>query len=234
MPWRQYPTLYNVVVSEMMLQQTQVSRVIPKFVAFVGRFPDFNTLAQASQARVLESWQGLGYNRRAKFLHETAQQIVNGASTVSQSDLASLPGIGLNTAGAILNYAYNIPTAFIETNIRTVYFHHFFHDFDTVTDRQILALVDATMDKDNPREWFWALMDYGADLKRQGYAHNTKSRYYKKQSKFDGSLRQMRGEIVRRLTQGQSVSEITQLLRHDTRFEVAMQGLHKDGLLNDY
>ena len=231
MPWREQPTLYYVLVSELMLQQTQVARVLPKFAEFTARFPDFEALAAASLDQVLVAWQGLGYNRRAKFLHQTAQAIMQGAPTATQADLTKLPGIGPNTAGAIMNYTYNHPTPFIETNIRTVYFHHFFAEASAVTDKQLLNLVATTMDQDNPCQWFWALMDYGTELKRQGRGRLTTSRHYKKQSRFEGSLRQMRGEIIRRQAAGETLEDIVQALSSDPRFVPALEGLQRDGLL---
>lgn len=231
MPWRDQPTLYYVLVSELMLQQTQVARVLPKFDEFIQRFPDIAALAAADLAEVLQAWQGLGYNRRAKFLHQAARVIADGAPTATQADLVQLPGIGPNTAGAIMNYVYNHPTPFVETNIRSVYFHHFFAEASAVADKQLLEMVAATMDRDHPRQWFWALMDYGAELKRQGQGRLTTSQHYKKQSRFDGSLRQMRGEILRRHTRGQPLSDITAALRRDQRFDAALAGLRSDGLL---
>jgi A/G-specific adenine glycosylase len=129
MPWRDNTDPYNVLVSELMLQQTQVDRVIPKFELFMLTFPSILSLSKASLADVLIAWNGLGYNRRAKYLHESAKKIVSdfeGKIPQSYEKLTSLPGVGPNTAGAILAYSYNQPVVFIETNIRTVYFHHFF------------------------------------------------------------------------------------------------------------
>ena len=126
MPWRSQPMLYYVLVSELMLQQTQVARVLPKFAEFTTRFPTIDALAAAQLSAVLQAWQGLGYNRRAKYLHSAAQAIAAGAPIATQADLMALPGVGVNTAGAIMNYVYQVPTAFVETNIRTVYFNHFF------------------------------------------------------------------------------------------------------------
>ena len=143
----------------------------------------------------------------------------------------ALPGIGANTAGAIMNYVHQIPTAFVETNIRTVYFNHFFAGQEGVTDKDVLALVTQTMDTARPRQWFWALMDYGAELKAAGKGQLGTSRHYTRQSRFAGSLRQMRGEIVRRMAQGQPLSAIAQELHGDPRFAAALDGLRKDGLV---
>lgn len=230
MPWRQQPTFYNVLVSELMLQQTQVSRVIPKFIAFKRRFPDVATLANASLAEVLIVWQGLGYNRRAKFLHQAAQIIQTEGEPKTYDALVALPGIGANTAGAILAYAYNQPAVFVETNIRTVFIHEFFSTQSDIDDKDIKELVRRTLDDKRPREWYWALMDYGADLKSRSFGYLAKSRGYKKQSKFEGSLRQARGMILRSLIAGpQKIAYIRRGM--DERFDKACQGLLDDGLV---
>lgn len=231
MPWRDQPTFYYVLVSELMLQQTQVARVLTKFSEFTTAFPDVQSLADAELTEVLRAWQGLGYNRRAQYLHRAAQAIAAGAPVTTLDDLVALPGIGVNTAGAIMNYAYQAPTPFIETNIRTVYLNHFFMDQTAVADRDILAVVEQTMDQANPRQWFWALMDYGSELKAQGKGKLSASRHYTKQSQFAGSLRQMRGEILRRYVGGQPLAEITAELQDDPRFAAALDGLRQDGLI---
>jgi len=232
MPWRDQPTLYYVLVSELMLQQTQVARVLTKFKEFTAAFPDIESLAAAELTEVLCAWQGLGYNRRAQYLHRAAQAIAAGAPVTTLDDLVALPGIGINTAGAIINYVYQIPTPFIETNIRTVYLNHFFMDQTAVADRDILPIVEQTMGQANPRQWFWALMDYGSELKAQGKGKLSASRHYTKQSQFTGSLRQMRGEILRRYVGGQSLAEITAELQDDPRFAAALVGLRQDGLIS--
>ena len=231
MPWRDQPTLYYVLVSELMLQQTQVARVLTKFMEFTAAFPDIESLAASELTEVLRAWQGLGYNRRAQYLHRAAQAIAAGAPVTTLNDLVELPGIGVNTAGAIINYAYQVPTPFIETNIRTVYLNHFFMDQTAVADRDILPIIEQTMEQANPRQWFWALMDYGSELKAQGKGKLSASRHYTKQSQFAGSLRQMRGEILRRHVGGQPLAEITAELQDDPRFAAALDGLRQDGLI---
>ena len=190
MPWREQPTFYNVLVSELMLQQTQVSRVHVKFAEFMERFSSVETLAAADLPEVLQAWQGLGYNRRAKYLHQVAQAVAANGASHTQAELMKLPGVGANTAAAILNYVYEIPTSFVETNIRTVYFHHFFANETRVSDRDVLVKVTETIDTARPREWFWALMDYGAELKRQGYGRLSQSRHYVKQPPLSGGAAQ--------------------------------------------
>jgi A/G-specific adenine glycosylase len=205
LPWRKTTDPYSILVSEVMLQQTQVERVIPKYIHFLKLFPTITDLAQSHQITVLQAWQGLGYNRRALFLKRTAEAV---ASTNSKTkfpkkyeELLKLPGIGQSTAGALMNFAFNIPTPFIETNIRTVYLHHFFKKKSLVSDTDILSVVAQTMDQKNPREWFYALYDYGTYLKsmlgKKKVMLHQKSESYTKQSIFKGSYRQMRGATLR-------------------------------------
>lgn len=235
MPWRENTDPYYVLVSEIMLQQTQVERVLPKFEQFIATFPTVQGLAGASLAEVLSLWSGLGYNRRAKFLHAAAGKIVHefgGTFPCSLQELVSLPGVGANTAGAILAYSFNEPSVFIETNIRTVYFHHFFDDSSLVNDKELREKVAATLDREQPRAWYWALMDYGTYLKKQGAGRLDKSAHYKKQSPLAGSVREIRGKIIKQLTQGpKSEAELATLIPHDERFEPALQGLLRDGLI---
>lgn len=232
MPWRDKPTFYYVLVSEIMLQQTQVSRVLPKFQLFIERFPTMSDLASASLASVIEQWVGLGYNRRAKYLHEASKLVVSGAQPASLEAIVRLPGVGKNTAAAIMNYVYNTPVPFVETNIRTVYINYFFANQGDVTDAQILEKVAATIDRDNAREWFWALMDYGAYLKARGQASLSSSRHYKKQSPLDGSIRQLRGWIIAELSTGaMPLAQLQEKYGRDSRYKIALEGLKKDGLL---
>ena len=235
MPWREDTRPYYVLVSEIMLQQTQVDRVVPKFEAFIERFPDEATLAKASLGDVLALWSGLGYNRRAKYLHDAAKMIVNeydGSFPPSYDDLVKLPGVGPNTAGAIMAYAYNQPVIFIETNVRTVYFEHFFADGDKVHDAEVRAAIESTLDRKHPREFYWALMDYGSWLKRQGAGRVTQSKHYKKQSALKGSVREIRGQIIRQLTNGDKTEdELRRMVIYDERFKAALTGVMKDGLV---
>lgn len=208
LPWRKTKNPYHILVSEVMLQQTQVSRVIPKYKDFIKKFPNVRTLASAPKAEVLTLWQGLGYNRRALFLKKTCEELCAKNSKRpefprTQQELISLPGIGQSTAGAILAFAYNIPQAFIETNIRSVFLYHFFKESSSVSDTLILELVDEAIDKQNPREWYYALYDYGTHLKEQLGKEKTnlhkKSSVYTKQSTFKGSNREIRSFILKLL-----------------------------------
>lgn len=239
MPWRiPEPTgnfdPYKIMVSELMLQQTQVARVIPKFMAFLGQFPDAETLAQARLGEVLTAWSGLGYNRRAKYLHQAAQTIqreFDGVFPSSLDDLMRLPGVGKNTAGAIVAYAYNQPVVFVETNIRTVYIHHFFHDQIDIADTTIIKIIESTLDRQNPRAFYWALMDYGAYLKQTVGNLNKLSRNYVKQSTFQGSLRQIRGQVIRLLTvEPRSTGALAQAI-DDDRLSIVLEDLIREGLI---
>jgi len=232
MPWRQDTRPYYVLVSELMLQQTQVERVVSKFESFIQRFPDEQVLAAAPLADVLKQWQGLGYNRRAKFLHEAAKKIVElGGFPQDETGLVALPGIGKNTAGAVRAYAYNQPAIFIETNVRAVYIHHFFADYDAVDDEDIRILLEETLDNEHPREFYWAVMDYGVYLKKQGVKPN-RSKHYVKQSPLKGSVREVRGQIIAILTEGEmTMAILAARYDGDERFELALGGLVADGLV---
>jgi A/G-specific adenine glycosylase len=198
--WRNNADPYSIVVSEIMLQQTQTHRVILKYEQFIDLFPTFACLAQVTLAQVLAAWQGLGYNRRAKFLHQIAQKVVSefgGLLPEDPSVLQTFPGIGKATAASIAAFAFNKPTVFIETNIRAVFIHSFFQDRIDVHDNELFPLIAATVDQHNPREWYYALMDYGVYLKKLNPNPSRKSKHHVVQSKFEGSDRQIRGMIVR-------------------------------------
>ena len=203
LPWRQTHDPYKILVSEVMLQQTQVVRVMAKYEEFLSLFPTVDSLAQAPLGAVLTLWQGLGYNRRAKLLHACAQTVVREYKGVWPRDitlLRSLPGIGPYTAGAVAAFAFSIPSTIIETNVRTVYLHHFYPDETNVSDALLLPIIKATLDQTDPRSWYYALMDYGSHLKQTVGNKNTQSKHYTKQSKFEGSDRQIRGAIIRALS----------------------------------
>ncbi|WP_162801775.1 A/G-specific adenine glycosylase [Candidatus Chromulinivorax destructor] len=210
--WRQDVTPYRIVISEVMLQQTQTARVVPKFENWLQKFPDFLTLAQASTYDVLTAWQGLGYNRRGLALLKIAQIVVdeyNGQLPNDPVVLQTFPAIGPNTAGSICAFAFNNPIMFIETNIRTVYTHTFFQGQSEISDKQLLPLIAQTIDQNNAREWYYALMDYGVHLKQNLPRINAASKHYTKQSKFEGSKRQVRGAIIKILTELKQVDQAT-------------------------
>ena len=208
--WRKDITPYKILVSEIMLQQTQTARVVHKFEQWMNVFPDMHSLASASTHQVLSVWQGLGYNRRGVALHLIVQQIMNdfgGILPDSPEILQRFSGIGPNTAGSICAFAFNLPVVFIETNIRTIFLHEFFYGEKNISDKQLLPLIAQTLDKKNPREWYYALMDYGVFLKKEYLANNKSSKHYVKQSKFIGSKRQIRGAIIRALTKNEKITE---------------------------
>ncbi len=200
MPWRETTDPYRVLVSEVMLQQTQVDRVRPKYAAFLEAFPDVEALARASPADVLRAWQGLGYNRRALALQAAAARIVadyGGRVPDDPAVLETLPGIGPATAAAIAAYAFDRPTVYIETNVRRVFLHFFFRDRNGVTDAELRPLVERALDRERPREWYWALMDYGTMLARTAPNPNRRSAHHAVQPRFEGSARQLRGRVLK-------------------------------------
>lgn len=199
LPWRHTDDPYHTLISEVMLQQTQVSRVVPKYAEFLQAFPTVEALAEASLDELLRAWSGLGYNRRAINLKRAAAAIVaehGGRVPDTYDDLVALPGIGPATAAQVLAFAFGVGIPFIETNIRSVYLHEFFGDAQDVPDAAIMPLVEATLDGGRPREWFWALMDYGAHLKATLPNPSRRSRHHARQSRFDGSNRQLRGRLL--------------------------------------
>jgi len=223
---------YKIMVSELMLQQTQVPRVVPKYEAFLGRFGSVQSLADADLGDVLRAWQGLGYNRRAKFLWAAAQAIVSqGAFPDTPEGLTALPGIGPNTAGAILAYAFNKPALFIETNVRTVYIHHFCKGRTDITDSAVRGLLEQTLDREQPREFYWALMDYGSHLKATVGNPNAASRHYVRQSTFEGSRRQLRGRIIRELGGGSQTFANLRISIPDERLKGVLLDLTREGLI---
>ena len=198
-PWRKTRNPYHILVSEIMLQQTQAPRVVPRYISFLQKFPTTKVLAQAKLADVLSEWQGLGYNRRALFLKKCAEQIESDFGGKFPKDfktLCTLPGIGPATAGDMMAFAYNLPVVVIETNIRSVFIHFFFKDKEKITDKEILPLIEKTLDTENPRDWYSALFDYGAFLKQTSNP-SKKSAHHIKQTSFVGSYRQKRAQILR-------------------------------------
>jgi A/G-specific adenine glycosylase len=240
LPWRasaneQFDP-YRIVVSEIMLQQTQVSRVLPKYREFIATFPTVKDLAEAPLGDVLRVWSGLGYNRRAKYLHQAAQKIQSDYGGVFPQDaaaLTNLPGVGVNTAGAISAYAFNRPALFIETNIRTVFIHHFFQDQDSISDREVLVLVAQTLPQDESlyREWYWALTDYGSNLKKVVGNAAQRSKHYVRQSIFVGSRRQLRGQVLKLLGDAPLTEKALTRQLDDARLPDVLQELIKEGMV---
>lgn len=200
LPWRGIDDAYAVLVSEVMLQQTQVSRVLGRWERFLRRFPTVDALAAADASAVLDEWQGLGYNRRALSLKRAAEACAaerGGALPETVEGLVRLPGIGPATAAGVVAFAHNLPAVYLETNVRTVFLHELFPGRDEVKDTEIIPLVRDTCPGDDPRSWYYALLDYGAHLKRTVSNPSRRSAAYARQSAFDGSRRQKRAELLR-------------------------------------
>ncbi|HVN65245.1 MAG TPA: A/G-specific adenine glycosylase [Methanomicrobiales archaeon] len=249
LPWRRTTDPYHILVSEFMLQQTQVERVLVKYPEFLGRFPDVEALARAPVQEVLLAWQGLGYNRRALALHRTARRIAeefHGEVPLDRATLDSFPGIGSATAGAIVVFSTNRPEIFIETNIRRVYIHLFFPGAEKVHDREIGPLLEKTLDRERPRRFYHTLMDYGSLLKRgtgdpngpllkKGTGNpNLRSASYARQTPFEGSDRQVRGIVLRELLgRGEIADEGLgeRLSVEPGRLERILRGLERDGFI---
>jgi len=199
LPWRETRDPYAILVSEIMLQQTQVDRVREKYREFLEAFPTLADLAGADLTQVLSVWRGLGYNRRALALKNCARAVVEsqgGRLPAAIDQLEALPGIGHYTARAVAAFAFDIPSAFIETNIRSVFLLHFFPGGESVHDRELLPLVEAALDREEPRAWYYALMDYGAMLKKTRVNPSRQSAHHVRQSPFRGSNRERRSLIL--------------------------------------
>ena len=237
MPWRHTTDPYCILVSEIMLQQTQVERVAIKYPEFIAAFPDFITLAGAPLADILRVWQGMGYNRRAIALQACAARVTGEYAGVLPSDvetLATFPGIGHATASSIAAFAFNLPVVFIETNIRRVFIHYFFTDTTPVRDDEILPLVAQALFRKDPRVWYWALMDLGTVLKKSVPNPNRRSVHYTKQPAFEGSDRRIRGLILKLLlSRGEMTPPaiIRELGEDRSRILKILAGLEAEGFL---
>lgn len=230
LPWRRTRDPYAIWLSEVMLQQTQVARVMTRWEEWLERFPTVEALACAPTSEVLAAWQGMGYNRRALALKAAAEVVTRDHDGVFPRDMAqlkALPGIGPATAQGIRAFAFNLPGVYLETNVRTVVLHHFFPDVPAVPDRELVPLVEATCPSapdarpgegnmpfaapqdadDTPRSWYYALLDYGAYLKKTIPNPSRRSKAYSKQSRFEGSRRQKRAHIVRMLLDTHAAGE---------------------------
>jgi A/G-specific adenine glycosylase len=238
LPWRETNDPYRILVSEIMLQQTQVERVSGKYRAFIEAFPDFQALAAAPLSAVLTLWRGMGYNRRALQLKRCAVEVVErhgGRLPETLEDLRGLPGVGKATAGSIAAFAFNKPSVFIETNIRRVFLHFFFPGREGVSDDEILPLAERALDRRDPRAWYHALMDYGVMLKKVHGNMNVRSRHYKKQPPFEGSNRQIRGEVLKLLVAEPRLSKdeiVRRVGRDPGRTRIALERLAGEGLIS--
>ncbi len=241
MPWRHTRDPYKILVSEVMLQQTQVGRVGSFYENFIKKFPNFEKLARARSSAVLIAWQGLGYNRRARALQKSATIVLekfSGRLPRDREALESLPGIGRGTSGSLMAFAFNQPVIFIETNIRRAFIHHFFQNQNMVTDAEIERYITRTLNKKNPRGWYWAVMDYGAWLavgeQRNRENPNRRSAHYARQARFQGSDRELRGKILRYVLAKKraTLSAVARTVREpQARTRTILQGLARDGFL---
>lgn len=267
LPWRRTHDPYEIWLSEVMLQQTQVARVETRWAEWLDRFPSVFALAEAGTAEVLAAWQGMGYNRRALALKAAAEEVVrtyDGVFPTGVKELTALPGIGPATAQGIRSFAFDLPGVYLETNVRTVLLHHLFPDVPSVPDKELVPLVRATCPdggacvlesgsgagdarggkggvgrvparggvsgeasgeardeardevnpfatpqdaQDTPRAWYYAMLDYGAYLKKTVPNPSRRAKAYTRQSRFEGSRRQKRAEIVRQLLDAQARGE---------------------------
>ncbi len=218
LPWRNTDDPFTVLTSEVMLQQTQVSRLQKHWDGWLDLFPSAEALAAAPLSVVLEAWQGMGYNRRAINLKRCAETIVedHGGKVPSDAEeLLALPGVGPATAAGVRVFAFQMPDVYLETNVRTVFLHHFFPDEDEVDDKRLIPLVEQTCpqpgDERDVRSWYYALLDYGAQLKKELVNPSRRSKHYSRQSTFEGSRRQKRAYLLRRVLEGMGdVEEMTE------------------------
>lgn len=243
LPWRKTHDPYKILVSEVMLQQTQVPRVLEKYREFLEAFPSVHVLASASLRDVLRIWSGLGYNRRGKFLHEAAKEIsYHYKGSLLEATQSKLPGVGPYTRAAVRVFAFNEPHTLLETNVRAAFIHHFFktHKSDLwvgIPDKKLVPLMEKAAEGQDPREWHWALMDYGVHIKKLHKNPARRSASYAKQSTFKGSLREVRGILLKSLSHSTKietdlyleVAEHTHIKK--TRVREALQSLVRDGLI---
>ncbi len=254
LPWRSTKDMYHIVVSELMLQQTQVDRVIPKYHAFLKRFPTIYDLARASAAEVIDEWAGLGYNRRALYLHQFAQTVMkahNGIIPQEREQLLELPGIGPYTSQAIRCFGFGKDVPVVDINIKRIYSRLFFKGEGSENELQNVARE--IVPTGNGVAWNNALMDFGSliceDKPRcdicpltahcSAYKAGTPEKYVKPktQSKFIGSNRYYRSMIIKALRKNNftlPLKKIKKLKPNDKSeewFEAVIAGLEKEGLI---
>lgn len=197
-PWRMTTDRYAIMVSEVMLQQTQADRVARRFPLWLERFPDVQALASASLREVLDAWSGLGYNSRGQRLHRAASMIVEqhgGEVPGDPAQLIGLPGIGAYTSRSIPVFADNLDLAAVDTNIRRVLIHEL-NLPESITPKALMEVAEEVLPKGRSCDWHNALMDYGAmelTSKKTGIAPLTR------QSTFKGSRRWYRSALLREL-----------------------------------
>lgn len=235
--WRRTTEPWAILVSEVMLQQTQTDRVSPKYEAWMARFPDAASVAAAGLPELYESWRGLGYNSRALRLREAARICASrysGQPPADENLLLELPGVGRYTARAVLAFAYGLPTVFLETNIRAALIFSFFPGKENIDDRELEQTAALVLDRDDPRTWYQALMDYGAWIKRREPNPSRRAAGYSRQARFEGSTRQARGAVLRAIADSGRLD--LRLFAAESgidygRLRTAALGLERDGLV---
>jgi A/G-specific adenine glycosylase len=238
-PWRERLEPWGILVSEIMLQQTQTERVVPYWERWMKKWPRPGDLHRASLEEILREWSGLGYNRRARYLKESAGVIAGeygGRVPEVAADLERLPGIGAYTAGAVSCFAWNKPAVFIETNIRAVMLHFFFGGGSEIRDAEILPFLEKHLDRKEPRKWYWALMDYGAALKKLTPNPGRRGAHYRRQSGFRGSFRELRGSLIRALVSGgpaglEELGRLPGIGRDEKDIYRALKALEKESMV---
>lgn len=238
--WRETSDPYRILLSEVMLQQTQTSRVEPKYEQFLSLWPDFSSLAKAPLDELLFHWKGLGYNRRALNLRKSAALTEQWGWTIPPDEkaISSLPGVGKATTAALLAFAYQMQSIYLETNIRRVLLTCFYPEAEHVKDKeleQLLALLVAGIE--DVKSWYYALMDYGVLLKALLPNANTRSAHYTRQSAFENSNRQIRGQLIHLLadTGAKDSREIVSILSRfdEERILSCLADLQKEGFVQE-
>ena len=252
-PWRRTPSPYRTLVSEVMLQQTQASRVAPAFDRFVACFPDVRTLAAAPRSDVLRTWAGLGYNRRAVALSEAARTIVRDHGGVVPRELPalqSLPGVGPYTAAAVMSIGYGEPVAAVDVNVRRVVSRMALGD-PAASAARVRDAAGALLDVERPAAWNQAVMDLGRDVCRQSPRCDVcpvagwcrwRSRNLTAErvplrpprrghERFEGSFRQLRGGVLRVLRDGAATAAVisTTLMKDEEEVRRAIATLASEG-----
>lgn len=237
-PWRDTRDPYHILVSEVMLQQTQTSRVERRYPEFLKKFPTVQKLARAPQGQVLAMWEGMGYYRRARNLRQAAIALCErfaGEVPEDTESLRSLPGIGEYTAAAVRAFAFNKPSSMIETNIRAVYLYAWYPNRVGITDRELLERIEATMDRKRCRDWFYALMDFGVELKKARPRIHERGKHHVKQSAFEGSDRQLAARVLKAVVAAKSPIPISALdvgaYADPSRVAKAIERLARDKLV---
>ncbi len=229
-PWRETTDPYYILVSEIMLQQTQTTRVVPKYLAFIQKFPDLKTLAEASKGEILALWSGLGYNRRAIYLQQTAQSILQlDEFPRDPKALIKLPGIGVYTSRSIPIFAFNADIGTVDTNIRKVFIAEGLATPDT-KQNELFKIADRLVPKGRSRDWHNALMDYGSKIASKIIP---KIRSTAERKPFHETDRHYRGIIIKKLLKSPMTSEQLQndLKIGQKRLEALLQTLQTEGLI---